>query len=50
MSSSPWAVDSHRYRHGVNNSTYAQLDGVDFTIENAHNPAIALSLDDMAEF
>ena len=34
----------------VNNSTYAQLDGVDFTVENVHNPAIALSLDDIAEF
>ncbi|HYM05156.1 MAG TPA: TonB-dependent receptor [Terriglobales bacterium] len=34
----------------VNNSTYAQLDGVDFTVENVHNPAIALSLDDIDEF
>jgi hypothetical protein len=34
----------------VNNSTYAQLDGVDFTVENVHNPAIALSLDDIEEF
>ncbi len=34
----------------VNFSTYADLDGVDFTVENVHNPAIALSIDAIAEF